>query len=206
MDFKNNTLESFLDVTAGKDPVPGGGSISALCGALSAALAEMVCGLTVGRKKYIEVQAQVEALMAPLNDARRFFLHAIEEDADAYNVVFEAYKLPKETAEEKEYRSGAIEAAMKVAAQVPMTVAEKAVETLETVRTVARIGNKNAITDACVAAMCARTAALGAILNVKINLSSIADTGFTDTMYEKCAALQKKACAVETEVLDNAGV
>lgn len=206
MDFKNNSLESFLNVTAGKDPVPGGGSVSALCGALSAALAEMVCGLTIGRKKYVDVQEQMEALIAPLNDSRQFFLHAIEEDANAYNVVFDAYKLPKTTEEEVARRNAAIQAALKVAAEVPLSVAESAVETLEKVSTVARLGNRNAITDACVAAMCARTAALGAILNVKINLTSMTDTALVDEMTAKCNALQQKACAMEKEVLDNAGV
>lgn len=206
MDFKNNSLESFLNVTAGKDPVPGGGSVSALCGALSAALAEMVCGLTIGRKKYADVQERVEALVAPLNDVRNFFLHAIEEDAEAYNVVFDAYKLPKTTEQEVEQRNAAIQNALKVAAEVPLKVAEKAVETLENVRIVARLGNKNAITDACVAAMCARTAALGAILNVKINLCSMTSTSLVEEMTDKCNDLQRKACELEKEVLDNAGV
>lgn len=205
MDFKNNSLDSFLNVTAGKDPVPGGGSVSALCGALSAALAEMVCGLTIGRKKYADVQEQMETMVAPLNDSRQFFIHAIEEDANAYNVVFDAYKLPKTTEQEVESRNAAIQAALKVAAEVPLSVAQRAVKTLETVRTVAQLGNRNAITDACVAAMCARTAAIGAILNVRINLTSMTDTAMVVEMTEKCNTLQQSACTIEKEVLENAG-
>ena len=108
MDYKKITIEEFIEVTAGKDPVPGGGSVSALAGTLAASLGKMVTGLTIGRKKYVDVQADMEAMVPVFTDAIASLLQAIADDADAYDQVFNAYKLPKETDQEKALRSEAI--------------------------------------------------------------------------------------------------
>ncbi|MBO7164934.1 MAG: cyclodeaminase/cyclohydrolase family protein, partial [Muribaculaceae bacterium] len=97
MKLQDLDIKGFMAATSGSDPVPGGGSISALCGALSAALAEMVTGLTIGRKKYVEVEEEMKALAPKMAEAQVKFLQFIDDDADAYNVVFDAFKLPKET-------------------------------------------------------------------------------------------------------------
>ena len=104
MEYKNITIEEFINVTAGKDPVPGGGSVSALAGTLAAALGKMVTGLTIGRKKYADVQPDMEALAPEFDNAISMLLQAIADDAAAYDTVFNAYKLPKETDEEKAVR------------------------------------------------------------------------------------------------------
>ena len=169
MEYKNITIEEFINVTAGKDPVPGGGSVSALAGTLAAALGKMVTGLTIGRKKYADVQPDMEALAPEFDNAISMLLQAIADDAAAYDTVFNAYKLPKETDEEKAVRKAAIQEALTHAARVPLSVAERCVSIMPYIKEVAEKGNQNAITDSCVAMMCARTGALGAILNCRIN-------------------------------------
>ncbi len=195
------TIKEFLAKTAGSDPVPGGGSIAALNGAIASGLAEMVANLTIGKKKYEDREEQMKQLAASANNHRVFFLEDIDADSDAYNKVFDAFKLPKETDEEKAERSKQIQAATKIAAEVPMEVARRAYTIMDMIAEVAENGNQNAITDACVSMMSARTAVLGAILNVKINLSSLKDEEYVAKMKAECDQLEKDAIAKEQELL-----
>ncbi len=195
------TIKEFLAKTAGSDPVPGGGSIAALNGAIASGLAEMVANLTIGKKKYEDKEEQMKQLAASMNNHQVFFLKDIDADSDAYNKVFDAFKLPKETDEEKAERSKQIQAATKIAAEVPMEVARRAYTIMDMIAEVAENGNQNAITDACVSMMSARTAVLGAILNVKINLSSLKDEEYVAKMKAECDQLEKDAIAKEQELL-----
>ncbi|MDH6308963.1 formiminotetrahydrofolate cyclodeaminase [Dysgonomonas sp. PFB1-18] len=195
------TIKEFLAKTAGSDPVPGGGSIAALNGAIASGLAEMVANLTIGKKKYEDREEQMKQLAASMNNHQVFFLKDIDADSDAYNKVFAAFKLPKETDEEKAERSKQIQAATKIAAEVPMEVARRAYTIMGLIAEVAENGNQNAITDACVSMMSARTAVLGAILNVKINLSSLKDEAYVAKMKAECDQLEKDAIAKEQELL-----
>lgn len=190
-------VKEFLLVTAGDDPVPGGGSVSALCGALSAALGQMVTNLTIGRKKYAEYEESMKEMAAVFNSYLDEFAKDIDKDSDAYDAVFSAYKLPKETEEEKAVRSQKIQEATKIAAEVPLQVAQKAGKLMDFISMVAKTGNQNAVTDACVAMMCARTAVLGALLNVRINLSSLKDEEYVAQL--KAEADHLEATAVEKE-------
>ena len=203
MKLQDLDIKGFMAATSGSDPVPGGGSISALCGALSAALAEMVTGLTIGRKKYVEVEEEMKTLAPKMAEAQVKFLQFIDDDADAYNVVFDAFKLPKETDEEKALRSNAIQEATLKAALVPLEVAKKAVDTMDAIATIAAKGNQNAITDACVAMMCARTATFGALLNVRINLSSLKDADKVAELTAECDRLHAEANRKESELLNS---
>lgn len=187
------TIEKFTSATASGDPVPGGGSISALCGALSAALGEMVGRLTLGKKKYADVQPIMEEVIDKLQSISPKMLEAVDLDSQAYDTVFNAYKLPKDTDIEKAARSEAIQTAMKGAAIVPLNVADTIGDILPTLLLLAQSGNQNAITDAYVATLCARTAILGASANVRINLTSIKDKDFVDQTEEKVALLIEKA-------------
>lgn len=196
------SIKDFLDKTAGNEPVPGGGSISALNGGIAAALAEMVANLTIGRKKYAEVEADMAELAAACNDLRKRMVEDIDRDSEAYNRVFNAFKLPKETDEEKLIRKEAIQTATRYAAMVPMEVARAAFEILPAIETVARKGNRNAITDACVAMMCARNAILGALLNVRINLLSIDDADMVDKMAHEANRIEKETVKRESELMD----
>ncbi|MDR0412191.1 MAG: cyclodeaminase/cyclohydrolase family protein [Dysgonamonadaceae bacterium] len=194
-------VKKFLLVTAGDDPVPGGGSISALCGALSAALGQMVTNLTIGRKKYAGQEENMKEMAVVFNSYLDEFAGYIDADSEAYDAVFSAYKLPKESEEEKAVRTQEIQAATKIAAEIPLQVARKAYKMMDFVSMVAKTGNQNAVTDAGVAMMCARTAVLGALLNVKINLSSILDAEYADRMKKECDFIEEKAIEKEQKLL-----
>ncbi len=195
------SIKDFLAKTAGDEPVPGGGCVSALNAALASALTEMVANLTIGKKKYEEKENRMKEISSFAKKYQQIFVESIDADSDAYNQVFAAFKLPKETEEEKSERSRQIQAATKIAADVPMEVARNAFRMLETISTVAREGNSNAVTDACVAMMAARTAILGALLNVRINLSSLKDETYATHLCEEADHLEKQTIQAETDLL-----
>jgi len=196
------SVKEFLTVTAGNDPVPGGGSVSALCGALSAALGQMVAGLTIGRKKYAGVEESMKEAADVFSSFLDEFTQDIDRDSAAYHAVFSAFQLPKETEEEKAARTHQIQKATKVAAEVPLQVAQKACQLMDSIRIAAFEGNRNAVTDACVAMMCARTAVLGALLNVRINLSTINDTDYVDELKKEADRLEREAVEKERFLLE----
>lgn len=195
------TVKGFLAETAGQEPVPGGGSISALNGSIAAALAEMVANLTIGKKKYVEVEAEMQTIATEAAAIQKELVLDIDRDSDAYNKVFAAFKLPKETEEEKAVRSAQIQEMTKFAASVPMEVARRVHSLLPLIEAVVAKGNQNAITDGCVAMMCARTAIIGALLNVRINLTSIKDEDFVKTHTEEANAIEADAIRREAEIL-----
>lgn len=198
------TIKEFINKVISNDPVPGGGSVSALNGALAGALAAMVANLTVGRKKYAEVNDIMVELSSRFEKMSQRLIEDVDRDSDAYNRVFAAFKLPKETDEEKIVRSEAIQRETKYAAQVPMEVARAVYEVLPMIDTVAQKGNSNAITDACVSMMCARTAILGALLNVRINLTSIKDEAFVKAMSDEADAIEAHTILQEQALLEYA--
>lgn len=197
----NLSVKDFLAKTAGNDPVPGGGSITALNAAIASALTEMVANLTIGKKKYEDKEGLMKKIVAITENYRASFMKDIDADSEAYNNVFAAFKLPKETDEEKTERNNQIQEATKIAAEIPMEVARKAVDIMDVITQVADQGNQNAITDACVAIMTARTAAISAILNVKINLSSIKDIEYVALMTQEANYLESEAIMKEQELL-----
>ena len=197
------TVNGFLEKTYGSDPVPGGGSISALCGSLAASLGQMVTALTIGRKKYAEVEEDMLRLAPEMEEARNKFVDFIDEDAAAYQVVFDTFKLPKNTDEEKAVRKEAIQKATLAAALVPLEVARTAVGIMDGIQEIAVKGNKNAITDCCVAMMCARTAAFGAILNVRINLAGLDNREVAQELENECMALHDEAEIKEAALLNS---
>lgn len=202
MELKSLSVKEFIDKVTGNDPVPGGGSVSALNGSLAASLAAMVANLTVGRKKYAEVNDEMEQISARMTEQSAKLLADVDRDAEAYDRVFAAFKLPKETDEEKAVRKEAIQRETKYAAEVPMEVARTASELLPMIDVAARRGNSNAVTDATVAMMCARTAVIGALLNVRINLTSITDESFVKTMTEEADRLEAVAVEAEHKLLE----
>jgi len=195
-------LKEFLLITAGNDPVPGGGSVSALCASLSAALGQMVAQLTIGKKKYVDVEENMKEMAAVFNSCLDEFAQYIDNDSEAYDAVFSAFQLPKETDEEKAARTLKIQEATKTAAEIPLQVAQKACKVMDFIRIVAKTGNRNAVTDACVAMMCARTAVLGALLNVRINLSSIHNAEFVDSLKKEADRIEKETIEKESQLLE----
>lgn len=202
MNLQDLTLKQFLEKTANNEPVPGGGSISALHGAVAAALTEMLANITIGKKNYSAVEETMKLNATKASALRTEFLNDIDRDAEAYNLVFQAFRLPKDTDEQKVLRSEKIQEATKVAALVPMEVAERAFELLDLISETTRKGNKNAITDGCVAMMTCRTAVLGALLNVRINLASIKDERFVKELSEKCNRIEKETLRKEQELME----
>lgn len=200
--MKNLTLEQFTKDTASDSPVPGGGSIAAVCGALSASLASMVANLTIGKKKYADVEKDMIQIAEKAEAIRQRMLNYIEEDCDAFNEVMDAFKLAKETEEEKYNRTKAIQVSLKKAASVPFEIALTAYGIMELSEIAVSKGNSNAVTDGLISAMTARTAVLAALLNVKINLDSIKDEVFVENLRTKVADLEKNTIFNEKRILD----
>lgn len=196
------TVKDFLNKVAGSDPVPGGGSIAALNGAIASALAAMVANLTIGKKNYADCEELMKQIAERAAGLKEEFVADVDRDSEAYDRVFACFKMPKATDEEKAARSAAIQEATKFAAQVPMEVARRAYGLMDTIAQVARKGNQNAVTDACVAMMAARSAVLAALMNVRINLGSLKDKEFALAMQAEADRLEQQALAKEKELLD----
>jgi glutamate formiminotransferase/formiminotetrahydrofolate cyclodeaminase len=194
------TLSEFADELSLDSPTPGGGSASALCGALSAALSSMVANLTIGKKGFEAVQAELKEAAVKAQSAKDEMLKAIDEDSLAFNKVMEAYRLPKGTEEQEREKQIAIETAYGKATRVPLGVLDKCVSLLELAKSAALKGNKNSLSDAGVAALAAETAAAGAHYNVLINLPNIRDEVFREDMKRKAQALLEKAQQLAGEV------
>ena len=199
-DLKDLTVEGFVDVTASDAPAPGGGSVSALAGALAAALAEMVANLTVGKAKYAEVEGEMKELASGAA-LRKELVEDIQKDSTSFNLYMDAIGMPKDTDEEKAARREAMQNGLKAAAQVPLSVAETAYKIFPIAEAVVSRGNTNAVTDGLVAAMMARTAVIGALFNVKINLGSIKDEAFVADLSAKVKSLEEQAIAYEQKIL-----
>ncbi|WDV45655.1 cyclodeaminase/cyclohydrolase family protein [Clostridiaceae bacterium M8S5] len=194
-------IKNFLAETASDSPAPGGGSISALSGAIAVSLGEMVANLTVGKKNYEAVDGEMKEILSAGEEARKALTDGVDKDTEAFNVVMSAFKLPKSTDEEKEIRKNKIQDAMKNAALVPLETAKKSFEFMKYIKLAVEKGNKNAVTDSAVAAMMARTAVLGALYNVKINLTSIKDESFRDDLSNQVKQLEKGAIEMEKDIL-----
>jgi len=167
------TVRDLTERLASRAPVPGGGSASALAGALGAALVEMVCELTVGKPEYEEVDPVARQIGAAAGELRGSLLAAAEEDATAYLAVVAARRLPRDGDEQRAARKAAIGEASVAATEVPLRVARLAAKVLDLAASIASIGNRNAVSDAGAAALLAAAAARGAALNVRINLPSL---------------------------------
>lgn len=200
--MKNKTLEEFSKETASNEPVPGGGSIAAYSGALAAALSEMVANLTVGKKKYEDVEEEMKIIVGKAEMIRTNMLDNIEKDCEAFDKVMAGFKLPKTSEEEKEYRKNKIQEGLIIAAEVPLEIAKEAFEIMPLAEIAVEKGNKNAVTDGLVSAMLARTAVLSALLNVKINLNSIKDEDYVDKTRKVVESLEKMAVEKEKEILN----
>lgn len=173
-------IVDYLDKLASSSPEPGGGSASALAAAIGAALVSMVANLTVGKEKYADVQDQIADLLKSSEAVRARLQELVQEDTEVYGVLAKAFKMPRETDEEKAKRNEAIQAACKEATMVPYAIAEQCLEVAKLSEVAADIGNVGAVSDAGVAALIADAAAQSAALNVKINLTTIKDSAFNE--------------------------
>jgi glutamate formiminotransferase/formiminotetrahydrofolate cyclodeaminase len=199
----------FLDALASADPAPGGGSAAAFAGAMSAALVAMVARTTIGKKKYVGVEEEMQALILQAETLRTSLTLAVSQDADAFEAVMAAYRLPKETIREQDARQQAVKQATLRAAQVPLEVIEQLVQVLELAEVVAARGNLNAITDAASGAELAQAAIRSASLNVRVNLSGLEDQSGIHAFWEKLQTYEDRAAIlgerIRTNVRDRGG-
>ena len=178
--IKDKPVQSFLDELASKASTPGGGSAAAIMGAMGAALVSMVANLTVGKKNYEEVDAEMQSLLADSEKLRDQLTDMIKADVDVFDQVMAAYGMAKETDEEKSARSTAIQAALKAATDVPLDCARLCAEVIRLCQPMAEKGNTNVISDAGVAVLAAEAALRSAALNVYINIGGIKDQDFAE--------------------------
>jgi glutamate formiminotransferase/formiminotetrahydrofolate cyclodeaminase len=171
----DKSIKSYLDDIASNSPTPGGGNVSAFCGAVACSLGVMVCNLTIGKKKYLDVEGEMSAVKEELQYYKDRFISLAGKDNEAFEQVMEAFKLPKDTEDQKKIRGNKIEEATMHAADVPGEVIETCRNTLKHIKTAAYKGNQNSVSDAAVALSLLQTAAQGAFMNVLINCSSLAN-------------------------------
>ncbi len=174
MDLQKS-LQNYLNDLSSNSPTPGGGNVAALCGVLASSLGQMVCSLTVGKKKYREFEAEAKDIADQLKELQDHFLTLAKKDNEAFDNVMAAFKLPKETDVQKSFRKNEIEKTTMEAAIVPSEVLIKCNQLLPYLDTISQKGNQNSLSDAGVAISLTATAAEGAFLNVAINCSGLSN-------------------------------
>jgi len=200
-DLSEMNIKQFVEELASPSPAPGGGAVAALSGALGAGLVSMVANLTIGKKGYEEYSEEMERICSEAETLRNDFLNLFEEDTEAFNEVIEAFRLPKGTEDEKKIRKEAIQHSLQKATLVPFRTIENGYKLLKLTEIVARIGNKNSVSDAGVAAVMALSAVKGGALNVWINLVSIKDKQFVKDYSTKVEDILPKAEKLAESVL-----
>ena len=195
------TCTGFCEETASESPAPGGGSVSAYMGALAASLGTMVANLTGGKAAYDDEWEKFSDVAVHGQQIKNELLHLVDEDTNAFNKIMNAFGLPKKTDEEKAARSAAIQEATKFATEVPFHTMQKSFEAFEVCRAMVEWGNPASVTDGGVGALAARSAVMGAHLNVKINASSLKDEAFKNDILAKAADLEARAIKEEAEII-----
>ncbi len=195
-------INNFLSELASSSPAPGGGSVAALAGSLGAALSSMVCNLTVGKEKYADVQDEIKEALKKSEKIRKDLTKLIDKDTEAFNDVMKAFKMLKETEQQKKKRSQAIQEGYKTAAMIPLETARTCEKIFGIAKIVAEKGNQNSITDSAVSAIMAHAGVESAILNVKINLGSIKDEKFVKQISSELSKLQKNANKKTNEIFN----
>ena len=193
-------LVAFADETASESPAPGGGSIAAYCGVMGVSLGTMVANLSSHKRGWDDRWDEFSEWAVKGQAYKNELLRLVDEDTNAFNKIMDAFGLPKATDEEKAERKQAIQDATKYAIQIPFRVMETAYNSMEVMKAMAEFGNPNSVTDAGVGALCARTAVLGAFMNVKINAGDLEDKDFVSDILAKGNDIQEKTMALETEI------
>lgn len=193
-------LVEFADELASDSPAPGGGSVAALNGSLSAGLSSMVGNLTYGKKAYKEVRQEMIETSEKAQQLKDFFLEAIDKDTNAFNKIMDAFSLPKNTEEEQEFRDQKIQDATKEATLIPFSVLEKTLEAARLALVVADRGNRNSLSDAGVGGLTAASAATGALYNVMINLEGIEDEEFKADLAERARSIHREVEKITTDI------
>jgi len=199
--LQNLSITDFADNTASESPAPGGGSISAYLGALAASLGAMVANLSAGKKGWETKWEEFSGFAAQGQHLKERLLKLVDEDTQAFNRIMDAFGLPKATESEKLVRKEAIQNATRGAIEVPFTVMQKSLEAMHLAKAMVEKGNPNSVSDAGVAALCARSAVMGAHLNVKINASGVEDKPWIEKLLANAAKIEAEALKLEKELL-----
>jgi len=199
--LQNLTVKAFADMTASESPAPGGGSVSAYLGALGAALGTMVANLSATKKGWESRIDEFSDWAEKGQVIKDKLVKAVDEDTAAFNCIMAAFGLPKNTEEEKKTRKNAINLATISAIEVPYKVMQLSLESMQLIKAMAENGNPNSVSDAGVGALCARSAVLGAHLNVKINAGGLSDKTSIQTLLDDAEKIEKQALELETAIL-----
>jgi formiminotetrahydrofolate cyclodeaminase len=198
----DQTIERFLDELASASPTPGGGSAAAITGAMGAALVAMVCNLTIGKKGYEAVDADMRALLEQTEALRARLTGMVAEDVAAFDALMASYKLPKTTDDEKAVRSAAIQAGLRQATEAPLACARACADVIRLADRAAEGGNANVISDAGVGVLAGWAALRSAALNVHINAPQIKDRAFADKALTELEALLAEGATLSEHVHD----
>lgn len=201
MEYSDKSVRDFVTSVAAREPVPGGGAVASLAGALGAALTSMVCVYTAGNKKYAAVEPEVKVILGKAEALRETLMGLVEQDIAVYAKVTSAYKLPKATGEEKQARRAAIQAALVGAAEVPLSIAKAARDVAVLTAELVDIGNPNLVSDVGVGVLLAEAALRGAALNVEINAAGIKDAATADGLRGFLAEALPQVEALSKEVM-----
>ena len=197
----SNSIGNFTELVAAGTPAPGGGSVAAYCGVLAASLGQMVCNLTIGKQKHAEAEPRLRAVGSELERLGARLRELIAEDATSFEAVLQAYRLPKDSDEQKADRTAQIQIALRGAVDVPVETAQRGFDVLKLLGELADIGNPNALSDVGVGAQLAQVAIKAASYNISVNLDSITDRVAADTKREQMKSMieQSKTIAEQVE-------
>jgi formiminotetrahydrofolate cyclodeaminase len=198
--YIDQTLQQFLDDLSSSKPTPGGGSASALSGAMGAALASMVCRLTLDKDEYADVRQEIADLLEQTENLRQRFQQLMQEDIEAYGKLSEIFKMPHETREEREARSHAIQEQLVQAALVPLEVAESAADLMQACLRISQIGNPKVLSDVATGSMLASSAGAGAAWMVRINLKSLKDLELVTALGERLSSALDRITDISQQV------
>ncbi len=199
--FQDLSIAAYLEEAAARKPTPGGGSVSAVVGALGTSMAEMAANFTLGDAKFEEVQEEIKGILGRLAAARGRLIQLADEDARAYGVLSRAYKLPKKTDQEKAARQQAVQEGLRTAMQPPLSVMRSCAEVLRLLPRLRKIANPNLLSDVRVACILCEAALMGAKLNVAVNLDFLKDKELVQQARDETSDLVTRAAGIRDEVL-----
>jgi glutamate formiminotransferase/formiminotetrahydrofolate cyclodeaminase len=194
-------LSDFADETASESPAPGGGSIAAYVGALGVSLGTMVANLSSHKKGWDDRWEEFSTWAEKGQRYKSELVRLVDADTKAFNQIMDAFGLPKSTDEEKATRKKAIQQATRTAIETPFAVMQNAYDSMEVIKAMAETGNPNSVSDAGVGALCARSAVMGAFMNVRINAAGYDDKGFVNDIITRGKEIESNAIEMEEQIL-----
>jgi methenyltetrahydrofolate cyclohydrolase len=197
--YAEKPLQFFLDKLCSSSPEPGGGSASALVGAIGASLSGMLAALTINKKGYEQVKTDMEEHYAHAKKLKDDMLLLLQKDTEAFEDASKAFKMPKDTDEQKKKRGEAIESGLKKATEVPLSIMEKSLEVARLAQKVLMSGNEMAITDGAISALFAEAAAIGGMINVRINFSWMKDKEYVSSIEKRLGVILEEVRKIREE-------